>query len=42
LTSARFSVVSGGLATIVGAALIVLAFPALAAYGDEPERGPPG
>jgi len=37
LTSARFSVVSGGVATIAGVGLILLAFPALAAYdGDAP------
>jgi MFS family permease len=37
LTSARFSVVSGGVATIAGVGLIVLAFPALAAYdGEDP------
>jgi len=37
-TSPRFSVVSGGLACIAGVAFIVLAFPALAAYGaDEDE-----
>jgi hypothetical protein len=36
LTSPRFSVVSGGLATIAAVGLIVLAFPALAAYdGDQ-------
>jgi hypothetical protein len=33
LTSARFSVLSGGLACVLGVGLIVLAFPALAAYG---------
>ncbi|HEY3020078.1 MAG TPA: MFS transporter [Solirubrobacteraceae bacterium] len=32
LTSARFSMASGGLACVAGAGLIVLAFPALAAY----------
>lgn len=32
LTSTRFSVASGGLATIVGVVLVVAAFPALAAY----------
>jgi MFS family permease len=36
LTSARFSVVSGGVATIAAVGLIVLAFPALAAYDGEP------
>jgi MFS family permease len=35
LTSARFSVLSGGLACIAGAVAIVLAFPALAAYDAE-------
>jgi hypothetical protein len=35
LTSARFSVFSGGLACVLGVGLIVLAFPALAAYGGE-------
>jgi MFS family permease len=35
LTSPRFSVVSGGLATIAAVGVIVLAFPALAAYGGE-------
>jgi MFS family permease len=35
LTSARFSVASGGLACIAGVALIVLAFPALAAYDGD-------
>jgi MFS family permease len=32
LTSARFSVVSGGLACVAGVALVVVAFPALARY----------
>lgn len=37
LTSARTSVVSGGLACVAGVGLIVLAFPALARFGsDEP------
>jgi MFS family permease len=37
LTSARFSVISGGLACVAGVALIVLAFPGLARYdGDDP------
>jgi MFS family permease len=37
LAGARFSVVSGGLATVVGVGVIVLAFPALAAFdGHEP------
>jgi MFS family permease len=36
LSSARFSVVSGGLACVLGVGLIVLAFPALAAYGRDP------
>ena len=31
-TSARFSMASGGLACVAGTGLIVLAFPALAAY----------
>ena len=35
LTSARFSVVSGGLACVTGVALIVLAFPALARFDAE-------
>jgi predicted MFS family arabinose efflux permease len=40
LTSARFSVVSGGLACVAGVALIVLAFPQLAAFdADEAEAG---
>ncbi|HEU0317163.1 MAG TPA: hypothetical protein VFR49_07535, partial [Solirubrobacteraceae bacterium] len=41
LTSARTSVLSGGLACIVGAALVVLAFPALVAYdgGERPQHG---
>ena len=34
LTSARFSVASGGLATVVGAALVVFAFPALWSYDE--------
>jgi len=39
--SPRFSVVSGGLACIAGVAAILLAFPALAAYGSEedPRQG---
>jgi Transmembrane secretion effector len=42
LTSARISVLSGGLACVVGVGLIVLAFPALAAYGrDEIPNEPP-
>ncbi len=40
LTSARFSVVSGGVATIAAVGLIVLAFPALAAYDEEPGEAP--
>jgi MFS family permease len=40
LTSARFSVVSGGLACLAGVALIALAFPQLAAFdADEAEAG---
>jgi MFS family permease len=35
LTSARFSVVSGGIACVVGAGLIAVAFPALMAYDVE-------
>jgi MFS family permease len=35
LAGVRFSVVSGGLACVVGAALCVLAFPALAAYDSD-------
>jgi hypothetical protein len=35
LTSARFSVVSGGLACVAGVGLIMLAFPTLAAYDSE-------
>src|SRR3954452_15416864 len=35
LAGARFSMVSGGLACIAGAALVVLAFPALAAFDAE-------
>jgi hypothetical protein len=35
LTSPRFSVVSGGLACVVGVAAILVAFPALAAYEAE-------
>jgi Transmembrane secretion effector len=43
LTSARLSVFSGGLACVLGVGLIVLAFPALAAYGrDEIAEPPPG
>ena len=34
---ARFSVVSGGLACLIGTAAIVVAFPALRRYGREPE-----
>jgi len=42
LTSARFSVLSGGVACVLGVGLIVLAFPQLAAYGSErsPGRSP--
>jgi MFS family permease len=40
LAGARFSVVSGGLATVVGVGAIVLAFPALAAF-DGHELTPP-
>jgi hypothetical protein len=36
--SPRFSVVSGGLACLAGVAAILVAFPALAAYGAEDER----
>jgi MFS family permease len=37
LTSARFSVLSGGLACVAGLGLVVLAFPALARFdGDDP------
>jgi hypothetical protein len=39
LTSARFSVLSGGLACVLGVGVIVLAFPALAAYGNERQPG---
>jgi MFS family permease len=35
LSSARFSVVSGGLACVLGVGVILLAFPALAAYGSD-------
>ena len=35
LTSARFSVVSGGLACVLGVGVIMLSFPQLAAYGRE-------
>ena len=35
LAGARFSMVSGGLACIAGAALVVVAFPALAAFDAE-------
>ena len=35
LSSARFSVVSGGLACAAGVGLVMLAFPALYRYGDE-------
>jgi hypothetical protein len=38
--SPRFSVVSGGLACMVGVAFIVLAFPALAAYGADEDTAP--
>jgi hypothetical protein len=38
LTSAMTSVVSGGLACVVGVGLVMLAFPQLAAYGvEEPQ-----
>jgi hypothetical protein len=42
LTSARFSMFSGGVACVVGTALVVAAFPALAAYdqlasGSDPD-----
>jgi MFS family permease len=40
LTSPGISAVSGGLATIVGALLIRLAFPALVHYGAQPESAP--
>jgi MFS family permease len=40
LTSPGISAVSGGLATIVGALIIRLAFPALAHYGAQPESAP--
>ena len=40
LTSARTSVLSGGLACIVGVGLVVLAFPSLVAY-DGGESRPP-
>src|SRR5205085_2129539 len=36
--SPRFSVVSGGIACLVGVAAIVIAFPALAAYGSDEEE----
>jgi hypothetical protein len=41
ITSVRVSVVSGGLACIVGVCLVVLAFPSLVAYdgGERRERG---
>jgi predicted MFS family arabinose efflux permease len=39
LTSARFSMASGGMACIAGAALIVLAFPQLAAFGADRAEG---
>ena len=35
LTSARFSVLSGGLACVAGVALVLIAFPALLAYDSE-------
>jgi hypothetical protein len=35
LTSPRFSVLSGGVACIVGVGVVVAAFPALAAYDAE-------
>jgi MFS family permease len=35
LSSARFSVLSGGLACVLGVGLVVLAFPELAAYGRD-------
>jgi hypothetical protein len=38
LTSARFSVASGGLACVAGVALIALAFPQLAAFDVEQEE----
>jgi hypothetical protein len=40
LVSPRFSVVSGGLACIVGVALILVAFPALAKYDAANPRDP--
>ena len=40
LTSARFSVLSGGLACLAGVALVLIAFPALLAY-DAEQRGTP-
>jgi MFS family permease len=39
-TGPRFSVVSGGLACLLGTAAIVIAFPALRRYGSEPARKP--
>jgi hypothetical protein len=38
-TSARVSVVSGGLACLIGTAAIVVAFPALRRYGRKSESG---
>jgi hypothetical protein len=35
LTSARFSMLSGGLACVVGTVLVVAAFPALASWTSE-------
>jgi hypothetical protein len=35
VASTRFSVVSGGLACVVGAGLVVAAFPALASYDKD-------
>ena len=40
LTTPRFSVVSGGLACVVGVGAILLAFPALAAYDSGSDRAP--
>ena len=40
LTTARFSVVSGGLACIIGALVVAKAFPELARYDAEEEGGP--
>ncbi len=41
ITSPRFSVVSGGLACLVGVGLVIAAFPALKGYDSEAWLGEP-